>query len=80
MKYFVENQIQNPKNLLSFQTVPEKSKNSKKMFYSPFWSKFEAVQPPKSLSQKKFFGAPFELFCRIFGHLGTVIDILSTAR
>ena len=40
MKYFVENQIQNPKNLLSFQTVPEKSKNSKKMFSGPFSATF----------------------------------------
>ena len=37
-----------------------------------FWSKFGAVRPPKSLGQKIFFPASFELFCRIFGHLVTM--------
>ena len=40
--------------------------------FLPLLVKMGAVRPPIFLGQKIFLGAPFELFCRIFGHLTTV--------
>ena len=55
----------------------KKLKTVRKCFPAPFLPllvKIWGRRPPNSLGQKIFFTAPFELFWRIFGHLGTVIQ------
>ena len=37
-----------------------------------FWTNLGAVRPPKYIAQNIFVAAPFELFCRILGHLAIV--------
>ena len=41
--------------------------------FLPLLAKIGAVRPLKFFRQKKFFIKPFELFCRIFGLLTTVV-------
>ena len=65
-----------PRNLLSFQTTHAKTKKQLENVFRPlfchFWPKFVAIRSQKSLGHKIFFATPFELFCKIFGHLATV--------
>ena len=41
--------------------------------FPPLSAKIGSARPPKFLGQQIFLAAPFELFCRIFGHLATVV-------
>jgi hypothetical protein len=51
-----------------------------KYFFRPvfgrFWQKTAAVRLPIFLGQPLFSGVGFELFCRIFGWLATVVTYL----
>ena len=58
--------------------LKKKLKVARKCFPTPFLSLLDKIwgrTATKLLAQMIFVAAPFELFCRIFGHLATVMMI-----